>query len=173
MSEPTRPRLRESRVGPSDTTITRMDPDAHAHICAEMMCSAEPWLTLGRTEEMSLATLRNPARETYVALRDGRVVGFVILCVEGAFVGYIQSVCVAADLRGQGIGSTLIAFAEDRIFATTSNVFMCVSSFNTGARRLYARLGYEVIGELRDYIVAGHSEILLRKTIGPLPAART
>jgi ribosomal protein S18 acetylase RimI-like enzyme len=53
----------------------------------------------------------------------------------------------------------------------TANVFMCVSSFNIEAKRLYIRLGYEVVGELRDYIVAGHSEILLRKTIGPL--ART
>ena len=120
---------------------------------------------------MSLTTLRDPERETYVALRDGRVVGFVIVCMQGAFVGYIQSVCVAADLRGQGIGSTLIGFAEERIFAITSNVFMCVSSFNTAARRLYVRLNYEVIGELRDYLVAGHSEILLRKTIGPLSSA--
>jgi ribosomal-protein-alanine N-acetyltransferase len=47
-------------------------------------------------------------------------------------------------------------------------VFMCVSSFNDGARRLYQRLGYQVVGELTDYIVRGHSEILLRKTSGPL-----
>jgi [ribosomal protein S18]-alanine N-acetyltransferase len=45
---------------------------------------------------------------------------------------------------------------------------MCVSSFNQAAGRLYQRLGYTMIGELTDYIVAGHSEILLRKSIGPL-----
>jgi [ribosomal protein S18]-alanine N-acetyltransferase len=45
---------------------------------------------------------------------------------------------------------------------------MCVSSFNRDARRLYERLGYRVVGELTDYIVEGHSEILLRKTVGPL-----
>jgi ribosomal protein S18 acetylase RimI-like enzyme len=45
---------------------------------------------------------------------------------------------------------------------------MCVSSFNEGARRLYERLGYTVVGELTDYIVQGQSEILLRKTRGPL-----
>jgi len=45
---------------------------------------------------------------------------------------------------------------------------MCVSSLNLGARRLYDRLGYQVIGELTNYIVQGHSEILLRKTTGPL-----
>jgi len=45
---------------------------------------------------------------------------------------------------------------------------MCVSDFNTGARRLYERLGYRLVGELTDYIVAGRSELLLRKTGGPL-----
>ncbi|HEX4802900.1 MAG TPA: GNAT family N-acetyltransferase, partial [Myxococcaceae bacterium] len=70
--------------------------------------------------------------------------------------------------RGQGIGSRLIEFAEARILAETANVFMCVSSFNNEAKRLYLRLGYEIVGELRDYIIAGHSEILLRKTTGPL-----
>jgi hypothetical protein len=43
-----------------------------------------------------------------------------------------------------------------------------VSSFNPDARRLYERLGYSVVGELKDLIVPGHSEILLRKTLGPL-----
>jgi ribosomal protein S18 acetylase RimI-like enzyme len=43
-----------------------------------------------------------------------------------------------------------------------------VSSFNRDAQRLYERLGYKVVGELTDYIVRGHSEFLLRKTLGPL-----
>lgn len=36
------------------------------------------------------------------------------------------------------------------------------------ARRLYARLGYTVIGEFTDCWMRGASEILLRKTLGPL-----
>ena len=34
--------------------------------------------------------------------------------------------------------------------------------------RRYQRLGYRLVGELADYIVSGHSELLLRKTRGPL-----
>lgn len=30
------------------------------------------------------------------------------------------------------------------------------------------RLGYTIVGGLRDYVVAGHSEWLLRNSIGPL-----
>ena len=47
-------------------------------------------------------------------------------------------------------------------------MFLCVSSFNPRARALYERLGYELVRELTDYIVAGHSELLLRKTVGPI-----
>jgi ribosomal protein S18 acetylase RimI-like enzyme len=46
-----------------------------------------------------------------------------------------------------------------------------VSSFNPRARELYERLGYEFIGELKDYLVRGHSELLMRKTIGPIRRA--
>jgi ribosomal protein S18 acetylase RimI-like enzyme len=45
---------------------------------------------------------------------------------------------------------------------------MCVSSFNERAQELYERLGYKAVGELKDYIISGHSEILFRKRIGPL-----
>jgi ribosomal protein S18 acetylase RimI-like enzyme len=54
------------------------------------------------------------------------------------------------------------------IFAQLPNVFICASSFNPRAVKLYKSLGYELVGELKDYAVAGHSEILLRKTIGPI-----
>ena len=143
--------------------------------CAKLMSGSEPWLTLGRTYEASLQVVRDPSREVYVARDEHGFAGFLILCLVGAFVGYIQTVAVHPHRRGQGLGTRLIAFGEQRILREFPNVFMCVSSFNTDARRLYARLGYEVVGELTDYIVAGYSEILLRKTIGPLgtiPAQR-
>jgi len=83
-------------------------------------------------------------------------------------VGYLQTICIAPAFRGQGLGSRLVAFAEARIFRDQPNVFLCVSGFNHAARRLYERLGYTCVGELKDYVVAGQSEWLYRKTRGPL-----
>ena len=39
---------------------------------------------------------------------------------------------------------------------------------NAPAIALYERLGYTIVGELRDYIVHGQSEWLLRKSVAPL-----
>lgn len=151
-------------------SITRLESQADAEACARLMASSEPWLTLGRTLEASLRIVQDPTREVYIIRDDAGLAGFLILCMTGALVGYIQTVCIEADRRGQGLGSKLVEFAERRILAESPNVFMCVSSFNHGARRLYERLGYHVVGELTDYIVQGHSELLLRRTVGPLTA---
>jgi ribosomal protein S18 acetylase RimI-like enzyme len=156
----------------SSLTITGLATAGEAEGCAHLMATSEPWLTLERSYETSLGIVQDPTREVYVARQGASIVGFIILCMTGAFVGYIQTICIHPDHRGQGLGSRLVEFAEQRILRDAPNVFMCVSAFNRDARRLYERLGYRVVGELTDYIVRGHSEILLRKTSGPLTGFR-
>ena len=148
--------------------IRRLQNAVEAEKCAELMANSEPWITLRRTYEGSMKMLSDPSREVYLAVVKDEIVGFIVLIMSGAFVGYIQTVGVMPEWRDRGIGSKLLKFAEDKIFAKAPNVFMCVSSFNKRAQKLYKRLGYETIGELKDYIVPGHSEILLRKTIAPI-----
>ncbi|MGH3116188.1 MAG: GNAT family N-acetyltransferase [Gaiellales bacterium] len=147
--------------------IRRLAPAEEAASCAELMAASEPWVTLGRSAEASLRIIQDPSREVFLARQGNDLAGFIILCMVGPFVGYIQTVCVSPDRRGRGLGSLLVAWAEARIFRESPNVFLCVSSFNDGARRLYQRLGYRVVGTLEDYLVPGHGEILLRKSRGP------
>ena len=133
-----------------------------------MMAASEPWITLGRDYAASLEIVFDPSLEVYLALRDEEIVGFVVVSMTGAFIGYVKSIYTAPEWRGRGVGSKLMSFVEDRIFREAPNVFICVSDFNEDAQRLYRRLGYEVIGELKNYLVAGKSEVLMRKTIAPL-----
>jgi ribosomal protein S18 acetylase RimI-like enzyme len=135
--------------------------------CARTMAASDPWITLGIGEERCRKALTAADRELYVAVREDELAGFLLLCLAGPFTGYIQTICVHPDCRNEGIGRRLIAFAEERIFRVSPNVFLCVSSFNGEARRLYERLGYELIGEMKDYLVRGHGELLMRKSRGP------
>jgi [ribosomal protein S18]-alanine N-acetyltransferase len=159
----------DSGAPPADSVqIRQLRWAEEARNCARMMSSSEPWLTLQRSFEQCMELLEDPSREVYVAAEGTRVLGFVILNMAGAFTGYIQTICVVEHERSRGIGRRLVDFAERRIFRDSPNVFLCVSSFNPRARVLYERLGYHLIGELKDYIVAGHSELLYRKTIAPI-----
>jgi ribosomal-protein-alanine N-acetyltransferase len=139
-----------------------------ARACAAMMASSPPWLTFGRTFEQCLRSLLDATREVWVAHDGAAPRGLVVVNMRGPFAGYLAIVCVAEEARGSGLGTKLVAFAEERIFRDSPNVFLCVSDFNTRARALYERLGYTLVGELTDYLVRGHAELLMRKTRGPL-----
>jgi ribosomal-protein-alanine N-acetyltransferase len=153
--------------------IQRLESLEQAQACAEMMAESEPWITLGRGYDESLTILTDPSREVYLALDGEEVAGFVVLEMKGAFTGYVKSIFVSPPYRRGGVGAWLMSFAEERVFRERPNVFLCVSDFNVRARRFYEWLGYEQVGELRDYLVAGHSEIMLRKTIGPIAESET
>ncbi len=147
--------------------IVPLRDDADASACARIMCSSDPWITLGRDYEKSQAIVQATQQERFVALDvEGDVAGFVLLVMEGAVVGYVRSIAVRSDCRSFGLGRALMTFAEARVFRETPNVFLCVSAFNPRARALYERLGYTVAGALPDYVTPGHTEWLLRKSSG-------
>ncbi len=136
--------------------------------CAKLMSTSEPWITLRRTFGDVIKIIEDDASEVHLMKLQSTTIGFAIIKMRGAFVGYIQSVVIESRYRGKGLGELFMGYLERRILSEQPNIFICVSSFNRDAKRLYERLGYETIGELKDYIVRGYSEILMRKTISPL-----
>ncbi|UCD06580.1 MAG: GNAT family N-acetyltransferase [candidate division WOR-3 bacterium] len=147
--------------------LDKQDSD-RVRACAGLMAASEPWITLERTEDDVIKIIDDETSEAYVAMSYGKIIGFAIIKIRGAFVGYIQSVVILPRYRRGGIGTKFMEFLEHRILSELPNVFICVSSFNHDAKRLYERLGYETIGRLKDYIVKGHDEILMRKSVAPL-----
>ena len=154
--------------------IRPLSTDAEARACAELMSSTDPWLRLGRTLDESYAIVRDPAREIYVASSSPGGLRAVASRASRSSSCRARSSATSRQWRCDGTVAAAgwerrsSQFAERRILRDQPNVFICASSFNPAARRLYERLGYHVVGELTDFIVRGHSEILLRKTTGPL-----
>ena len=74
--------------------IRKLGNKSEAETCAGMMSSLEPWVTLKRDYETSLKIITDPSREVYLALVGEEIAGFTILVMQGALVGYIQSICV-------------------------------------------------------------------------------
>ena len=147
-----------------EMTIDLAD-DADREWCARIMASSDPWLTLGRGFDACLERCRSREFVVLMARRDGERRGFVLLHPTGvAGSPYIASIAASAAVRGQGIGSALLDAAE-RWFSKAEHIFLCVSSFNTDARRLYERHGYTQVGEFPDYVIAGASEILMHKRL--------
>jgi ribosomal-protein-alanine N-acetyltransferase len=141
--------------------------------CARMMAETDPWVKLGIDYEKCLVAFEGPCKEIYELKVDGVLVGFVILQICGSFKGYIQTICIKKNYRGRGLGTRILQFCEERILKISPNIFICVSSFNTNALRLYQSYGFKLVGELENFVKEGYSELLLRKTVGAIGGYKT
>jgi ribosomal protein S18 acetylase RimI-like enzyme len=142
-------------------------PDERAS-AARLMMKTDPWKTFGRSYQQCLDAVSNPQKEAYGAFLEGAFLGLLVIDLSGPLKGYLQAVCVDKEARGSGLGSKLIRFAEERVFSVSPNCFLCYSDFNSSVRPIYEHLGYVEVGVLREYMIPGHDEILMRKTIGPV-----
>lgn len=135
--------------------------------CAMIMTATDPWITLGMNYEQCLMAFEGEYKEVYIIEYENHIAGFIILQVCGTFSGYIQTICIDKAFRGKGLGKILLHFSEKRVLKFSPNLFICVSSFNKGAIRLYHDFGFKLVGELDNFVKEGFTELLLRKTVGP------
>jgi GNAT superfamily N-acetyltransferase len=133
---------------------------------ASLLARSEPWITLGATAEECRSACHDSEYLLYVAHRDGRPSGAISLQRRGvASSPYVKSIVVEEGDRGTGVGSALLAFAEDLFRKDARHMFLCVSSFNARARSFYERHGYRPLAELPDYVIDGAAEILMHKRL--------
>jgi ribosomal protein S18 acetylase RimI-like enzyme len=143
------------------------DKDLFQH-CALIMSQTDPWVRYGMDSGLCLKSFDGEGKEIYCLEMEGRLEGFAIIQLAGTFRGYIQTLCVNGERRGMGLGTKLLEFCQERILKISPNLFICVSDFNQEALKLYERFGFRKIGELPDFLRPGLTEILLRKTYGPV-----
>jgi [ribosomal protein S18]-alanine N-acetyltransferase len=153
---------------PHEKILIRLttDPDDFTE-CARMMSMTDPWITLDMNFDHCMKAFEGEYKEIYIIETENVIAGFVIIQTAGTFSGYIQTICIDKAYRGHGFGKQLLQFCEERILKFSPNVFICVSSFNNGAIKLYSEFGFKLIGELENFVREGFSELLLRKTVGP------
>jgi len=133
--------------------------------CARVMVATDPWRALGRDLEKCRTSVNRPGGELYVARRAERPQGFIVLHPTGmAGQPYVALVAVAEEARGAGIGARLLAFADGR-YPEARHIFLCVTNINAGARRLYERVGYRMVGEIPDFSGPGFSELIMHKRL--------
>ena len=93
------------------------------------------------TEEETRTFIRDvllPNNEVWVAEDGGRVIGFL-----GLWGDVVSHLWVHPDQQNQGVGTALLGLAMDR---RPSGLRLRVFQQNAGARRLYERHGFTLVG---------------------------
>jgi ribosomal protein S18 acetylase RimI-like enzyme len=137
-----------------------------------MLVDRDPWRRLGyaATDWERLLTVPLAGREGWVVERSGAPAGFALVRLGFLLGEYLELFVIAGNAARSGLGRELLIAVERAVFARSRNLFVCVSDFNTAARRFYASEGYQDVGGLSDLLIAGSTERLLRKTTGPARA---
>lgn len=117
-----------------------------------------PWTVTQLWSELA----RVPESRWYVVARDGgRIVGYAGLFIVGPEAD-VQTVAVAPDAQGRGIGAALVRALQDRARSRGARVLhLEVRADNARAIGMYARLGFVTVGRRRDYYGRGADAVLM------------
>jgi ribosomal protein S18 acetylase RimI-like enzyme len=137
---------------------------------ARLMAATSLWQRYNITEASAVKQLSDElagGATIAAAELDGKPVGFIWYIQRGAFnrSGYIRLIGVRQDVRGRGIGQALMEQAESVLFADSPDVFLLVSDFNLDAQEFYARLGFQQVGAIPDYVIPGITELIFHKRL--------
>ncbi len=131
----------------SDIEIRRMEEkDLDEVMAIERSSFKEPW-----SVESMRAELQNPHSLPLVAVKDGKVVGYIILWDLGESL-HIANIAVAEEWRRKGIGTLLIRRAKEIGREKGKQLLSLeVRKSNIAARRLYQKEGFRPFKILRGY----------------------
>jgi [ribosomal protein S18]-alanine N-acetyltransferase len=117
--------------------------------------------------ELAYHINRKPA-VSLVAELAGKPAGFVIAVRERNHQGHIITIDVLAEARRSGVGSRLMAAAEERLRALGSTaVFLETAVDNDGALAFYKRHGYTIVNAIPRYYLNRIDALVLAKDLSP------
>jgi N-acetylglutamate synthase-like GNAT family acetyltransferase len=91
---------------------------------------------------------------------DGELVGCLVLLPQGSIEVRMRQVAVGPHLQGQGIGRTLVEYAEQ--FARERGFSLMKLYARDTAIPFYEKLGYERVGEMFEEITILHCKMQKR-----------
>ena len=106
--------------------------------------------------------------EIYIAKdENGNIIGFMRIDDVGMFskFPFLRLIAVKYEYRCKGFGTKLLGFYETKFKNKSDRVFLCVSSFNEKAKKLYKSVGYNEIGKIDGLYKKGKTEYIMMKEI--------
>ena len=111
------------------------------------------------------AYIRHRNSFTLVAENDGRVCGFIV--GHKGPIGHIITIDVIAEARRTGVGSLLIAAAEERLRDSGSRAIGLETAVdNLSALTFYKKHGYSVVSTWPRYYTNGVDALVMKKDLG-------
>lgn len=108
------------------------------------------------------AVLRENPDLSYVAVKDGKVIGYVQAEVRGS-IAVIEDIAVDTRHQGKGVGTQLLRKELEFLKSKkVKSVFAEVHFKCASAITFYYNFGFRIVGFQQDYFGIGHDAVILR-----------
>jgi len=140
----------------------------HLDDCVQAMFDSQLGQIYFSKESEAAAYLQDgiKKKEILVAFNEkNECIGFMWYVLNGMFYRfpYLRDIVVKKEFRSQGAGTQMISYFERQGFRHASSLFLIVGDFNSAAKKLYKKLGYEEVGIIPGLLETGISETLMMK----------
>ena len=157
-------------IGRTALAIGKRPTDAStAELLSKALVGMEPWLRLRMTQPVLAELLKhgyNKSSECWCLTVNDEPAGAQVTWNEWLRGPYLAHLSVIPEFQRKGLGQWALDDWQNRTWNSGQrNLWLCVSSFNEPAKTLYAKNGFETVGELKDLLVDGLDEILMRKRL--------
>ncbi|MEM3596693.1 MAG: GNAT family N-acetyltransferase [Candidatus Bathyarchaeia archaeon] len=131
-------------------------------VVSELSVLANPYATKEEYSKHILDGLRENPDLAFVAVKDGKVVGYALADIRGQ-QGTLEDIVIAKDYQGRGIGRRLLekilkALKRKGAMAVLAEVhYKCASAIP-----FYYEHGFRITGFMQDYFGLGHDAIILK-----------
>ena len=115
----------------------------------------------------------NSRAEGEANLGSAAMTGFIVAEISRRYTGHIITIDVLPEHRRSGLGSKLLAAAEDRLrTAGCRNIELEAAVNNLSAIAFYKRHGYYIVATRSHYYPGGLDAFALQKYVKPAPRPR-
>ena len=103
---------------------------------------------------------------TLVGEREGKIIGFVVIDRDRQSQGHVITIDVLPEAQRSGLGSRLMAAAEERLRALgCSAVILETAADNAAALAFYKRHGYTLVHTIPRYYLDSIDALVLAKEL--------
>ncbi|MBM3545006.1 MAG: GNAT family N-acetyltransferase [Alphaproteobacteria bacterium] len=133
---------------------------------AQSIVAMAPWSVMNYPAD-DMRSFLEATSDTVIRYRlerrgeDGGIVSIRYPWLKGP---YLELLALLPNFQGKGLGTRILRWLErETVRLEARNLWVCASSFNHDALRLYERHGFQRVATLPGLVVDGYDEILLRK----------
>lgn len=147
-------------------SLVDMTTQAAVHL-GPRLAAIDPWARVGYGAESFVAFLSVSELDVarYTIVSGTEPVGVMVVRRVWLHGPYLQLLGLVPEAHGRKIGDAAMRWYDAQARGTHRNLWLCVSAFNTGARRFYDRHGFTESGVLDSLVFDGQTELLMRKRL--------